>query len=182
MDTEAWSAAVNGVAKSWTWLSDWIELNISGVALSVPLWWLCQKLFLSLLYFNKTLLHQSFERSSLISGPGLNSTPLEAKNPGIFCGSATTFQYHFQFIIALIIYHFMIVFKHTTYILWLLFFPHVSNQRDQIHLLFHQCIVMIYHVIIFHKFTEKTNIYIYINIILPFVNSHITYLSLSIII
>ena len=27
MDTQAWHAAVHGVAKSWTWLSDWIELN-----------------------------------------------------------------------------------------------------------------------------------------------------------
>ena len=26
-DREAWRAAVYGVAKSWTWLSDWIELN-----------------------------------------------------------------------------------------------------------------------------------------------------------
>ena len=26
MDKEAWRAAVHGVAKSWTWLSDWIEL------------------------------------------------------------------------------------------------------------------------------------------------------------
>ena len=26
-DREAWSAAVNGVAKSWTWLSDWTELH-----------------------------------------------------------------------------------------------------------------------------------------------------------
>ena len=51
-----------------------------------------QKLSLSLLYFNKTLLHKSPERSSLVSGPGLNSSPLEAKNPGAFCGSATTFQ------------------------------------------------------------------------------------------
>jgi len=27
MDREAWLAAVHGVAKSWTWLSDWTELN-----------------------------------------------------------------------------------------------------------------------------------------------------------
>ena len=27
MDREAWRVAVHGVSKSWTWLSDWIELN-----------------------------------------------------------------------------------------------------------------------------------------------------------
>ena len=27
MDTEAWRAAIHGVAKSRTWLSDWTELN-----------------------------------------------------------------------------------------------------------------------------------------------------------
>ena len=27
MDREAWRAGVHGVAKSWTWLSDWTELN-----------------------------------------------------------------------------------------------------------------------------------------------------------
>ena len=45
------------------------------------------------LYFNRILLHKSSERPSLISGSGLNSSPLEAKNPSIFHGSATTFQY-----------------------------------------------------------------------------------------
>ena len=29
MDREAWHAAVHGVAKSWTQLSDWTELNVS---------------------------------------------------------------------------------------------------------------------------------------------------------
>jgi len=27
MDREAWRAAIHGVAKSWTWLSDWTELS-----------------------------------------------------------------------------------------------------------------------------------------------------------
>ena len=27
MDREAWRAAIHGVAKSWTWLSNWTELN-----------------------------------------------------------------------------------------------------------------------------------------------------------
>ena len=31
MDREAWRAAIHGVAKSWTWLSDWTELNWNQV-------------------------------------------------------------------------------------------------------------------------------------------------------
>ena len=30
MDREAWRAAIHGVAKSWTWLSNWTELNWSS--------------------------------------------------------------------------------------------------------------------------------------------------------
>ena len=28
MDREAWRAAIHGVAKSWTWLSNWTELKM----------------------------------------------------------------------------------------------------------------------------------------------------------
>ena len=35
METEAWRAAVNGVAKSQTWLSDWTELNLLGTKICI---------------------------------------------------------------------------------------------------------------------------------------------------
>ena len=35
MDREAWHAAIHGVAKSWTWLSDWTELKIKPVTISI---------------------------------------------------------------------------------------------------------------------------------------------------
>ena len=44
--------------------------------------------------FNKTLLHKSSEWSSLVSGPRLNSSPPEAKNPNNKGCSATTFQWN----------------------------------------------------------------------------------------
>ena len=31
MDRKAWHAAVHGIAKSWTWLSDWTELNWNNI-------------------------------------------------------------------------------------------------------------------------------------------------------
>ena len=34
MDREAWRAVIHGVAKSWTWLSDWSELNFNGCTIS----------------------------------------------------------------------------------------------------------------------------------------------------
>ena len=38
MDREAWRAAVHGIAKSWTWLSDWTELNafLQAIIPNVP--------------------------------------------------------------------------------------------------------------------------------------------------
>ena len=49
----------------------------------------------SLLYFNKTLLHKSSERSSLISGPDLNSSPWRSRIL-VFHGSATAFHGFFS--------------------------------------------------------------------------------------
>ena len=36
MDREAWHAAVHRVAKSWTWLSNWTELNVRNRAWNSP--------------------------------------------------------------------------------------------------------------------------------------------------
>ena len=58
--------------------------NTSKGVLFLPPSDACHKLSLSPLYFNKTLLQKRSELSSLISGPGLNSFPPEAKNPGVF--------------------------------------------------------------------------------------------------
>ena len=38
MDREAWRAAVHAVAKSWTWLSDWTELNWRNTVLRLWMW------------------------------------------------------------------------------------------------------------------------------------------------
>ena len=45
MDREAWRAAIHGVAKSWTWLSNWTELN-----------W-CEGLFLGSLSFSNLCIY-----------------------------------------------------------------------------------------------------------------------------
>ena len=45
---------------------------------------------LPLLCFNETLLHRSSEQLSLVTGPGLNFSPPEAKNPASLRGSVTT--------------------------------------------------------------------------------------------
>ena len=40
MDREAWRSAVHGVAKNWTWLSDWTELNWTDVILATFIGWI----------------------------------------------------------------------------------------------------------------------------------------------
>ena len=55
-----------------SFLTDRKHLAKEGGTLAAPFWCLCQKLSLSLLYFNKTLLYKCSEWSSLVSGPRLN--------------------------------------------------------------------------------------------------------------
>ena len=63
--------------------SSWLyNIQLAGGYSFCPLLMPMSEASLSPLYFNKTLLHKSSERSSLISGPGLNSSPPEAKNRG----------------------------------------------------------------------------------------------------
>ena len=38
MDREAWHATVHGVSKSWTWLSDWTELNWNAYLVAKEHW------------------------------------------------------------------------------------------------------------------------------------------------
>ena len=46
MDREAWRAAVHGVAKCWTWLSDWTELNwIFSIAILVSIVYLISDIY-----------------------------------------------------------------------------------------------------------------------------------------
>ena len=61
--------------------------NCQAGIFPAPFWCLCQKLSLSFLYFNKTLLNKISEWPSPTSGPRLESSPLEAKNPGVIHSS-----------------------------------------------------------------------------------------------
>ena len=46
MDREAWRAAIQGVAKSQTWLSDWTELNWTGKLLKIPDYSLTERFYI----------------------------------------------------------------------------------------------------------------------------------------
>ena len=60
--------------------------------------------FSILLYFNKTWLHKSSERSSPVSGPRLNSSPPEAKNPNeMFSNNLSLTSSFFVFVFSFIL-------------------------------------------------------------------------------
>ena len=58
MDREAWLAGVHGVAKSWTWLSHWTELNTSSIDNYYLYWYLLNNsvMFIEHLLCARTLL------------------------------------------------------------------------------------------------------------------------------
>ena len=88
--SEFWDISFLQLAACW-WVYSFL-LKTSRRALFLPLLMSLSELSPSLLYFNKTFLHKSSEQSSLVTGPGLNFSPLEAKNPSVFHGSAATFH------------------------------------------------------------------------------------------
>ena len=59
MDREAWLAAIHGVAKSWTQLSDWTELNPKRKIKLLSMIWVHQFHFCSWLWLvNRQIFHQ----------------------------------------------------------------------------------------------------------------------------
>ena len=109
MDRAAWQAVIHGVAKSRTQLRDSAHRRAYRHIIS---FFFSRNLTC---WGSKTLSHKTSERSSLVTGPRLNSSPPEAKNLGIFYGSATTFQHHTYLFICEFIYLF---------IMFLLVLPH----------------------------------------------------------
>ena len=95
MDRQARRASIHGVTKSRTRLSDWTELNWTEWLYNIQLKTSRGAPFLSpsdvyvrsFLYLLYTLIKPYYTKLwaiSLVSGPGLNSSPLEAKNSGVF--------------------------------------------------------------------------------------------------
>ena len=60
MDGEAWHAAVHGVARTWTWLSDWAELRDERATMYFLGLWLLLHCFPNILDKNLNSLHLPF--------------------------------------------------------------------------------------------------------------------------
>ena len=70
MDREAWRAAIHGVTKSWTWLSDWTELNNNTMNLYHPIYYsfkICSTHKISDLVQIIWLFHGLFDSSMMIT-------------------------------------------------------------------------------------------------------------------
>ena len=88
MDREAWHAAVHGVAKSWTWLSNWTELML--------VWWHLLEIVLSLfllilfspiIFIPVTLFpFSSYHSGTLVFHPSPIPTKQTLSDPLLFTG------------------------------------------------------------------------------------------------
>ena len=87
MDRKAWRAAVHGVAKSWTWLSDWTELAWS-VPLISPI--LLKRSLVFLILFSSISLHCSFKKAFFFFNLAL-----------LFFGTLHSVGYIFPFLLCL---------------------------------------------------------------------------------
>ena len=79
MDREAWHAAVHGVAKSWTWLSNWTELKDLGIRQIISRAKQSRNIVLEELLFLSLLLLAAWHVGFLFPDQGSKPYPLQWK-------------------------------------------------------------------------------------------------------
>ena len=88
MDREVWRAAIHGVAKSRTWLSNWIELNWSRLILTFPprskcLWISVISIVMFIFSKNQALSFSSVQFSSVVQSCPTLCDPVNHSTPGL---------------------------------------------------------------------------------------------------
>ena len=88
MDREVWCAAIHGVAKSWTWLSDWTELIIF---LEKSLFWaaffpLSMIIVFILVLHNMSQQIKTYWPLGIPWGPGVRTSLFHSEGPGSISG------------------------------------------------------------------------------------------------